>query len=222
MGRLRRGAPHLLLGLFLFASLGCGGGSSTIQQPPPPPAPPSPSPDFSIAFSANSVAVQQAATGPPVNLSIGPLYGFTGTVQVTLTGLPSGVIASPASPFSIAAGSSTPVLFSAAPNASTGNFTILASGTSGSLSHPANLGLTIQSGVTANIPRTTFARTDSTPAMDDPAGEPHHRHITYDPTHQLVFEANRAMNRVEIFSSTTALRVAHVAIPGASSVDLSP
>jgi len=222
MGRLRRGAPHLLLGLFLLASIGCGGGSSTIQQSPPPPPPPSPSPDFSIAFSANSVAVQQAGTSPPAILSIAPLNSFTGTVQVTLTGLPSGVIASPASPFSIAAGSSTPVLFSAAPNASTGNFTILASGTSGSLSHPANLGLTIQSGVTANIPRTTFARTDSTPAMDDPAGEPHHRHITYDPTHQLVFEANRAMNRVEIFSSTTALRVAQVAIPGASSVDLSP
>jgi hypothetical protein len=97
----------------------------------------------------------------------------------------------------------------------------MASGTSGSLSHPANLGLTIQSGVAANIPRTTFARTDSTPAMDDPAGEPHHRHITYDPAHQLVFEANRAMNCVEIYSSTTALRVAQVAIPGASSVDLS-
>jgi len=115
-----------------------------------------------------------------------------------------------------------PVLFSAAPNAATGNFTIMASGTSGSLSHPANLGIAIQSGVTSNIPRTTFVRTDSTHTMDDPAGEPHHRHISYDPAHQLVFEANRAMNRVEIFSSTTALRVAQVAIPGASSADLSP
>ena len=219
MGRRRRGAPRLLLGLLLLTFSGCGGGSPTVQQQPPPPPP---TPDFSIAFSTNAVSVQQAATGPPVNLFIGALNGFTGTVQVTLAGLPSGVVSNPASPFSIAAGSSTPVLFSAAANTATGNFTIMASGTSGSLSHPANLGITIQSGVTASLPRTSYARTDSTPAMDDPAGEPHHRHISYDPAHQLVFAANRAMNRVEIFSSTAALGVAQVAIAGASSTDLSP
>jgi hypothetical protein len=33
--------------------------------------------------------------------------------------------------------------------------------------------------------------------------------------------ANRAMNRVEVFSSTTATRVAQVSVPGASSTDLS-
>jgi hypothetical protein len=73
----------------------------------------------------------------------------------------------------------------------------MATGASGSLSHPASLGLAVQSGVAATLPRTTFARTDSTPSMDDPVGEPHHRHIAYDPAHQLVFVANRAMNRVD-------------------------
>jgi len=102
-----------------------------------------------------------------------------------------------------------------------GNFTIMAEGASGSLSHPASLGLTIQTGIVANLPRTTFARTDSIPAMDDPPGEPHHRHIAYDPAHQLVFVANRAINRVEIFSATTATRVGQVSVPGASSADLS-
>jgi DNA-binding beta-propeller fold protein YncE len=57
--------------------------------------------------------------------------------------------------------------------------------------------------------------------MDDPVGEPHHRHIAYDPAHQLVFVANRAMNRVDIFSTTTATSVGQVSIPGASSADLS-
>ena len=50
-------------------------------------------------------------------LSVNPLNGFTGSVQVTLSGLPAGVISNPRSPFSVATGSSAPVLFSAAPNA---------------------------------------------------------------------------------------------------------
>ncbi len=218
MARPRRCAPDLLFGFFLLASSGCGGGSSSVQTlPPPPPA----QPDFSIGFSTNSLNLQQGATSSAVKLSVSPLNGFTGSVQVTLTGMPAGVISNPASPFTVAGSSSTPVLFSAAPNTSTGNSAIVAVGTSGSLSHPADLALTIQSGVVANLPRTTYARTDSTPAMDDPAGEPHHRRIAYDPAHQLVFVANRAMNRVEVFSSTTGTRVAQVSVPGASSADLS-
>jgi DNA-binding beta-propeller fold protein YncE len=144
-------------------------------------------------------------------LSVNPLNGFTGSVQVTLSGLPAGVISNPLSPFSVAAGS----------NASTGNSTIIATGVSGALSHPANLALTTQSGIVANLPRTTYARTDSIPAWDDPSGEPHHRHIAYDSRHQFVFVANRAMNRVEVFSTTTATRVTQISVPGASSADLS-
>ncbi len=217
MLRLWRRAPVLLLAPLFLAVSGCGGGSSSIQPPPPPP----PQPDFSIGFSPNSISVLQGATSQAVNLSVNPLNGFTGSVQVTLSGLPSGIVSSPASPFSVSAGSSTPVLFSAAPNASTGSSTISAQGTSGSLSHPASLGLTIQAGVVANLPRTTYARTDSVPAMDDPSGEPHHRHLAYDLANKHVFLANRAMNRVEIFSSTDFTRVAQVSIPGASSADLS-
>jgi hypothetical protein len=218
MGRLRR-TPGFSLTLFLLTSAGCGGGSSSIQSPPP--LPPPPQPDFSIAFSSSSINVQQGATSPTVNLSVNPLNGFTGTVQVTLTGLPAGVVSNPSSPFSIAAGSSTPVLFSAAASALTGNSTIVATGASGSLSHPANLALTIQGGVATNLPRTTYARTDSTPAMDDPPGEFRHRRLVYDSAHQLIFVANRAMNRVEVFSTTTSARVAQVSVPGASSADLS-
>ncbi len=217
MGRLRTRSPDLLLDLLLLASVGCGGGSSYTQPPPPPP----PQPDFSIGFSQNSVNVQQGATSAPINFVVSPLNGFTGTVQVTLSGVPAGVISNPASPFSAAAGSSTLILFSAAANASTGNFTVAAEGVSGSLSHPANLGLTVQAGFVANLPRTVYARTDSIPAMDDPAGEPRHRRLVYDPVHKFVFAANRAMNRVEILSTATATRVGQINVPGASSADLS-
>ncbi|HEX4542355.1 MAG TPA: hypothetical protein VH114_04240, partial [Candidatus Acidoferrum sp.] len=88
MGRLTRGAPNSLLGLSLLACscFGCGGGTTTIQQTPPPAQP-----DFTIGFGSNSINVHQGATSSAVNLSINPLNGFTGTVQVTLSGLPNGV-----------------------------------------------------------------------------------------------------------------------------------
>ncbi|HYL64860.1 MAG TPA: IPT/TIG domain-containing protein, partial [Candidatus Methylomirabilis sp.] len=97
----------------------------------------------------------------------------------------------------------------------------MATATSGALSHPANLALSVQPGVVANLPRTTYIRTDSIPSLDDPAGEPHHRHLVYDAAQQLVFAANRAMNRVEILSASTAQRAGQLSVPGASSADLS-
>ena len=154
-------------------------------------------------------------------LSVNPLNGFTGSVQVTLTGLPAGVISNPVSPFTVSAGSNTPV-FSPPPQTPRQETPqLLLPAAAARFRHPANLALTIQTGIAANLPRTTYARTDSIPAADDPSGEPHHRHIAYDRAHQLVFVANRAMNRVEVFSSTTASRVAQVSVPGASSADLS-
>jgi DNA-binding beta-propeller fold protein YncE len=83
------------------------------------------------------------------------------------------------------------------------------------------VGLSIQSGVVSALPRTAFVRTDATSVADEPFGEPHHRHIAYDAANKRVFVANRAMNRVEVFSSTSQTLAAQVSIPGASSADLS-
>ncbi|HKV25253.1 MAG TPA: IPT/TIG domain-containing protein [Candidatus Acidoferrum sp.] len=216
MRRLRVFAPIFLLVAGLQGSCGCGGGAASLQPPSPPPQP-----DFSIAFSANSINLQQGTTSSTVNLSLVPVNGFAGSVQVNLSALPSGVASSPASPFHLSAGSNVSFLFSAASNAAPGNFTITATGTSGSLSHPASLGVTVQPGVRASLPRTTYTRTDSIPEMDDPSGEFHHRHLAYDSTHGLVFAANCGMNRVDIFSTATATLVGQVSVPGASSADLS-
>jgi hypothetical protein len=215
VGRLRQGVPVLAFLLFAWMCASCGGGPSLSIQPPPP------VPDFSIGFSANSVSVQQGGTSSPVNLSVTPLNGFTGTVQITLAALPAGVTSSPVSPFNVSAGASTPVILGAAANAATGTFTVSAQGSSGNLSHSSSVGLSIQSGVVSALPRTTFVRTDATSATDDPFGEPHHRHIAYDAANKHVFVANRAMNRVEVFSSTSQTHAAQISVPGASSADLS-
>jgi len=98
---------------------------------------------------------------------------------------------------------------------------IAVQGVSASLSHAQNLSLDVQTGVASTLPRTGYARTEATAAADAPSGEPHHRHIVYDSAHKQVFIANRAMNRVEVFSNASQTRVAQISVPGASSADLS-
>lgn len=214
MGRIPIRLPILQSFLLVSTCIGCGGGSSV--TPPPPP-----SPDFSLSLSANTLSLSQGGNSSAVSISVNPSNGFTGNVQVTLSGLPSGVASNPASPFNIAADGSASVVFGASSSAATGNFTISAQGTSGSLSHSQSLGLTIQAGVATNLPRSSYVRTDSVLTAEAPIGEPHHRHLTYDPAHKQVFVANRSMNRVEVFSTTSQTRAAQIFVPGATSADLS-
>jgi hypothetical protein len=215
MGRLRQGVPVMVL-LLALECVGCGGGAASFTQPPPPPAA-----DFSVGLSPNSVTVLQGATSPAINITVNGLNGFTGSVQIALSGLPTGVTSNPTSPLTVAAGATVPILIGAAVNAATGDFTISAQGTSGGLSHGTNLTVTIQNAVGAAFPRTAYAKTDSTSAADDPFGEPHHRHMAYDRVNKHLFVANRAMNRVEVFSTLDQSRAAQISIAGASSADLS-
>jgi hypothetical protein len=130
---------------------------------------------------------------------VNSVNGFTGAVQVALNALPTGVTSNPASPFSVAVSASTSVVFGASTNAATGNFMAYVQGTSGTLSHSASLSVAIQSAVNPALPRTAYARTDAASGADDPLGEPHHRHIAYDPANKRVFIANRSLNRVDAF-----------------------
>lgn len=213
MERPSRGVP--LLALAVWFAAGCGGGSSTTVQPPAPIA------DFSLTLSSNTLAVSQGATSSSVSIGVTPQNGFSGTVQVSLAGVPSGVTSSPASPFSVAAGASATVLFSAAANAQTGTFTISAQGSSGALTHSTNLMLTVQEGAASVLPSTTFLRTDSVAALDNPAGEALHGHLVFDAARKQLFVANRAMNRIEVVDASTFTRKGQIAVAGASSVDLS-
>jgi hypothetical protein len=107
-----------------------------------------------------------------VVFSITAKNGFNGQVQIALAGLPAGVVSNPPSPFMASPGADTQVVFGAAGNAATGNFAVSAQGTSGELAHTASLTLAIQGTVIgADFPRTTFVRTDSSPAADNPPGE---------------------------------------------------
>lgn len=98
-----------------------------------------PAPDFSMAASPASLSIVQGASGTST-LTISPQNGFSGSVALSASGLPSGVTASfsPAS----TTGSSTLTL-SASATAATGTSTVTITGTSGSLTHTTTLSLAV-------------------------------------------------------------------------------
>jgi PKD repeat protein len=116
-----------------------------------------PAPDFSMSASPATLSLAQGANGTS-SVTISPQNGFSGSVALSASGLPSGVTASfsPAS----TTGSSTLTL-SASSTAATGNATVTVTGTSGSLTHTATLGLTVNAAVTGGTPSANFAFTTS-------------------------------------------------------------
>ncbi|HWY09531.1 MAG TPA: IPT/TIG domain-containing protein [Candidatus Acidoferrales bacterium] len=204
-----------LISAFVIFLGGCGGGGGGGTQPPPP------KPDFTIGVSTTTVSIAQGSSSAPISVSVTGLNGFSGSVQVTLSGVPTGVTSNPAGPFSVSAGEQSSVIIGASPNAATGQFTISAQATSGSLSHSAPFSLTIQTGVALNLPRSTVLRNDSVAAVDTPSGEPRRRQLVYDATGKRFFVANPAMNRVEVYADANPVLQSVIDAPGASSVDLS-
>jgi hypothetical protein len=101
-----------------------------------------PTPDFTMAASPASAAVAQGSSVSDT-ITITPQNGFSGSVALTASGLPSGVTAtfSPSS----TTGTSTLTL-TASSTATTGAATVTIKGTSGSLTHTATVNLTVNAG----------------------------------------------------------------------------
>ncbi len=118
----------------LFLSAGCNGGGS---NPPPPPQ------SFLLSASPSSLLVSQTATSVPVTLTATPVNGFTGSVNVTISGLPNGVNSSTSSTFTLAAGASQMVTFMVGPSVARANYPVTFSGSSGSPSSSAAVTLTV-------------------------------------------------------------------------------
>jgi hypothetical protein len=102
-----------------------------------------PPPDFSIALSPTALTATAGTSTATFTVSITGQNGFTGSPTITLSGLPSGVTSSPASPFTVAAGSSQPVTLTIPSTTASGDYTVSANGNSGSLTHSAVLDLAI-------------------------------------------------------------------------------
>ena len=105
-------------------------------------------PNFSLSASPSSLSVTQGSSGNST-ITVSPSGGFTGSVTLSNSALPSGVTAS----FGTNPTTSTSVLtFTASSTATTGTSTITITGVSGTLSHTTTISLTINAaGGTTNL-----------------------------------------------------------------------
>jgi hypothetical protein len=100
-------------------------------------------PDYTLTVSPTSLTLTTGAAGSSVSVKANGVDGFSSTVKVTLAGLPSGVTANPTS-LNLTPGTAQNTTLTASSSAATASSTITFTGTSGSLTHSASLGLTVQ------------------------------------------------------------------------------
>lgn len=150
--------PLVIISLLLLA-VGCGGGSNSAQVQR--------TPAFSLSSVPGNVALQQGASGSST-IAIAPANGFSGSVSLAASGLPTGVTAtfSPASPTS-----KSILTLTVAASAAAGTSAVSVTGTSGSLTSTTLINLTVIVPPPAgSLPASFFALNNVDPT-DDPAAD---------------------------------------------------
>lgn len=100
-------------------------------------------PDFSLSANPTTVTVSQRHGVGTTTISVAPVAGFTGSVALSISGVPSGTTAS-FSPATISGGSGSSTLtFDASTATPRGTYTVTVSGASGSLNHTMNITLKV-------------------------------------------------------------------------------
>lgn len=140
--RALAGASLVTIALLLSS---CGGGTSS-SPPPPLPPPPSSAADFSLSVEVTTVTLQQGGALQFQSVQATPVNGFTGTVNLSFSGLPTGISTTPAGPYSITVSASAQLAsfqLGAGQTAPVGNTTVTVTGTSGALTHTAKFSLVV-------------------------------------------------------------------------------
>jgi hypothetical protein len=98
--------------------------------------------DFSITATPATITLVAGAAGQQISVNAVPVNGFTGMVTVAISGLPTGVIAQPAT-LTLTPGTSQNVTVTAAASAAAASATLTLTGTSGTLTHSATVSVTV-------------------------------------------------------------------------------
>ncbi|HEX4320961.1 MAG TPA: hypothetical protein VHZ52_08665 [Acidobacteriaceae bacterium] len=122
-----------------------------------------PAPDFALSITPTSLTLVGGQTGSAVKVQALGLNSFSlsATINVSITGLPSGVTASPAT-LTLTTGVPQNTTLTAASNATTATSAVTFTATSGSLTHASPLSLTVQSatGTSTTAPDVTTYHND--------------------------------------------------------------
>ena len=114
--------------------------------------------DFALAINPTSLTLTSGALGQGTAVTATAVNGFSGTVSVSVAGLPAGVTVSPAT-LTLAVGTPQTLTFTAAANAAAGTSSVSVTGVSGALTHSATLTLTVAAPVGVNV--TTYHNDNS-------------------------------------------------------------
>jgi hypothetical protein len=123
-------------------------------------------PTFTLGTNPGSVSVQQGSE-VPITITVSDLNGFTGSVNLSASGLPTGVTTG----FSPNPTATTSTLtFTASASAATGTFPITVTGVSGSITQTTTVNLTVSgNGAVASLTPTSLAWTNVVVTATGPA-----------------------------------------------------
>ncbi|WP_254064020.1 PQQ-like beta-propeller repeat protein [Granulicella sp. S190] len=113
-----------------------------------------PQPDYTLTLSPTPLTLVAGGAGMAVNLTANGVNAFSGTVAITITGLPSGVTANPTT-LTLAPGVTQSTTLTAALTAAQSSSTVVFAGTSAGLDHSVTLELTVQAAATTAAPDVT-------------------------------------------------------------------
>lgn len=204
---IRCGERRLVFGLaclsFLVGLPGCGGGGGGRASPP------APQPSFTLNLSPSTLSLSSGEEAR-ATVSVTAQSGFAGSVNLSVEGLPSSIVASftrnPISP-----SETSELVLRVASDAAAQTVSATVRGSSGTLQDSRLLTLQI-SFVSAPGPvRTTFVRTDMDPL-----------HALYDPIRKQVFVSIPQLNEVKVFSGADARLLARLALPRPLGLELAP
>lgn len=143
-------------------------------------------PTFTVSASPATITLTQGATSEPLQVSVVPQNGFSGTVTVTVAGLPTGVTAVPSS-ISVAASAPESFSLSAATNAQISQQSVTLNAVSGTLNASASFQLTV-AGVAPPDPFHAIGGSMI--------------HGFFDESRHLLFATNLGLNELEVISGT--------------------
>ncbi len=181
MRRIHFGMLIVSVVLFCLFMGACGGGNSGGNSGPPPPPP-----SFSVSTSPASITLSQGAAGQPLQISIVPQNGFTGTVTVTMAGLPAGVTVAPNS-LSVTANTPQSFTLSASTTAQISQQSVTLNAVSGTLNVSASIQLTVE----GNAPPDPFHPVGGSMV-----------HGFFDEARRLLFATNLGLNELDVISGT--------------------
>jgi hypothetical protein len=197
---------------------GCGGGAGGSTTIPPPPITTPTPPDFALGVNPTSVSIPVGGSAT-TSLTVTPANGFSSPVSVQISGLPSGLFASP-STITVTPGTPLTVTLSALPGTPAATPTLTFTGTAAALTHSATLNVSLTAGGSTMLTtRTQYVRTDAVT-----------EYFTWLNTHWTVYHTATSRffvtdpfsNHVFVLDAQSQKQVAAIAVPGAFGIDDTP